>query len=176
MSHTMLLQVWKKILYLPNIPFWCKNMVRTFGTIWRWEEMGMKKTHLGGQYLPRCVWTPWWGGHGTWKEDMEGITVDIEPACPAAPHPNCMAVGKVIVSDEHVLLYDHDDTMGLPVHEGEIVQLDGMTLGVGMVIEGEGALICSLYLSQRSYLFHQCIHCISKVMRLISVYNPSFAS
>ena len=70
----------------------------------------------------------------TWKEDMRGITVG-ELACPAALHPNCVVVstcqvkGRVIGSDEHSLLYGPKEILGLPVHDGEFVQLDGMTYG-----------------------------------------------
>ena len=79
-------------------------------------------------------------GHG---RKIWGITVDGEPMCPAAPHPTvCQLVlakvpvkGRVIDSDEHSL-YGPKETLGLPVHNGEIVQLDGMACGVGMVIDG----------------------------------------
>ena len=55
---------------------------------------------------------------------------------------------RVIYSDEHDLLCGLEDILGLPVHDGETVQLDGITCGVGMVIEGE-TLRSSLYLSPK---------------------------
>ena len=42
-------------------------------------------------------------------------------------------MGRVIDSDGHGLLYGPDDTLGLPVHDRETVQLDIMTCGVGMI-------------------------------------------
>ena len=53
------------------------------------------------------------------------------------------------LTDEHSLLNCPEETLGLPVNNGEIVQLDGMMCGVSMVVDGEGALRCSLYLSSK---------------------------
>ena len=44
--------------------------------------------------------------------------------------------GRVVDYDKHDILYGPGDTLGLPVHDGEIVKLDCMTRVVGVVIDG----------------------------------------
>ena len=84
-----------------------------------------------------------------------GITVDGELAYPTVPHLRCVEAGTCQgyclegVIDEHGLLYGPGDILGLPIHYGEAVKFDGMTCGVGMAIDGGGALRHSLYLSPK---------------------------
>ena len=85
---------------------------------------------------------PKWDGKGRLGREG-GITVDGEPAHPAAPHPKYVEAGtcqgsclwKVIDSDKHGLLHGCGDTLGLPIHDGETVQLHGMACGVDMVLD-----------------------------------------
>ena len=46
---------------------------------------------------------------------------------------------RVIDSDEYGFLYGPGDALGLPIHYGKTVQLDGMMCGVGMVINRGGS-------------------------------------
>ena len=46
--------------------------------------------------------------------------------------------GLVVEPDKHGLFYDPGDTLGLLVHDGKIVQCNGVTFDVGMVMDGEG--------------------------------------
>ena len=62
---------------------------------------------------------------------------------------NIPVEGRVIASDEHDLLNSPGDALGLPIHCGKTVQLDGMTYGVGVVINREGRCKCSLDLSPK---------------------------
>ena len=72
-----------------------------------------------------------------------GITVDRELICPAATHPKFVVavgcqgscLGRVIDSDEHGLHYGPGDALGLPIHYGKTVQLNGMTCDEGTVIK-----------------------------------------
>ena len=48
-------------------------------------------------------------------------------------------LGSVIDYDIHSLLYGPGDALGHPIHYGKTVQLDGMTCGVGMVINRGGS-------------------------------------
>ena len=96
-----------------------------------------------------------------------GYTVDGEPVYSAVPHPRCVAAGTCqgsflgdrIDSDEHGFLYGPGDALAHPIHYGEAVKFDGMTCGVGMVIDQEWALKCSLFLSPK-FLPHLQINSI----------------
>ena len=57
--------------------------------------------------------------------------------------------GWVIDPDKHGLLDGPGDTLGLPTHDGKIVQFNGETCGVGNAIDRGGVLKSSLYLSQK---------------------------
>ena len=61
------------------------------------------------------------------------------------------------------------------VHSGEIVHLDGMTCGAGLVIDGEGALRCSLYLSPKVLPVLPIYSTIHPGWSIIPEYYPSFA-
>ena len=96
--------------------------------------MGVE-TPLGAPYLPWLYmhphiqggWEPMW----TWKEELGGITIDGEPLYHVALHPSCVAVGtchcycwgRVTDSDEHSPLNCPEETLGLPVDNGEIFEL-----------------------------------------------------
>ena len=75
------------------------------------------------------------------------ITVDGELACPLAQHPKCVAAGSCqgsclgegFYSDGHGLLYGPGGALGLPIHCGKTVQLDGVTSGIGMVVNKGGS-------------------------------------
>ena len=75
-----------------------------------------------------------------------GITVDREPVLQHLI-PNVWqlvlakvpVLGRVIDCEESGLLYVSGDALGLPIHYGKTVQLDGMTCGVGMVINRGGS-------------------------------------
>ena len=92
-----------------------------------------------------------WEYHCRWRAGMSCSTSSL--LCVSWYFSRFLLKGGSL-TDEHSLLYGPKETLGLPVYNGEIVQFDGMTCGVGMVIEGEGAVRCSLYLSLN--VLHLC--------------------
>ena len=55
--------------------------------------------------------------------------------------------GWTIDSYEHCFFYQPKEVLLLPTHYAEIFKLGSMTQGVAVVMYGEGAFRCSLYLS-----------------------------
>ena len=78
------------------------------------------------------------------------------------------------LTDEHGLLYGPADTVELPVHDGEIVQFDGVTCGVGAVWMGGRAFICSLHLSPKVLPVLPMYSTAFQIVRLAPVYYPYF--
>ena len=150
---TMLLWVWGKRLYLP---IWCQNMARKFDAK---MDIGGEGGIPRGPYLPVDVhmppslrgggpcgtvvgWNRWY--HCRWRASISCSTPSL--MCGSWYLPRFLS-RRVIGSDVHGLLYSPGDALGIPIHYGEAVKLDGMTYGVCLVIDGEGPLRCSLYLS-----------------------------
>ena len=79
-------------------------------------------------------------------------------------------------SDEHGFHFGPDDTLGFPVCDGEFVQLDGTTHGVGLVMDrGVGSLMFLLPVPKGPTCLTNTFHFASWMVTLIPVYYPSFA-
>ena len=148
---TALLQVWGKNVILTNLfgaKIWWENW-------WQYEGGGVEAP-LGGPCLPMwCACGPplregeaqvgqekrcgKWGYHCRWRAGMSYNT--LSQICGSWYLPR--------------FLYGPGDTLGLPIHYGKIIQLDGMTCDVSMVING-GLLNVPCICSQKSYPPHQC--------------------
>ena len=87
-----------------------------------------------------------WGYH---SRQRAGVSCSIpSQLCGSWYLPRFLLRG-VIEADKHGLLYGPGDALGLPIYYGEAVKFDGMPCCVSMIINGEGALRCSLYLSPK---------------------------
>ena len=140
MSHTIRLQVWEKNVILTKsyllAPKYGGEIWHQYGD-WRGSWCTPGRTGL----TKMCMHHPGKGATVLGRKMWWGITVNKEPACPVAPHPYTAYI--------HSLLYGPGDTLGLHLHDGEIVQLDGMTCCVGVFIDEEETLRCSLNLSPK---------------------------
>ena len=146
---TMLLEVWKKMLYL--LAFGTKyggkfgTNMEVEGEQWGrhpWEEhtyQGDVCAPLMGTLGPiemerRCER----GYHCKW-----GASVSLSTSsqiCGSWSLPRFLFRRQSLTLDKYDLLYGPGDALGLPIHDGETVQLDAMTCGVDMVKIGEGSL------------------------------------
>ena len=81
----------------------------------------------------------------------------------------------VINPDEHCFLYSPCDVLGLPTHCGKAAQFDGMTYGVGMVInEGGGPKMFLVSIPKGPTSFPNVLPSGPKMVTLVSVDNTSF--
>ena len=114
---------------------------------------------------------------------MGGITVDGELAYPATSNPHMCGswylprflFRGVFNPGKHFSLYGPGDALRLPTHYVGTVQFDGMTCGVGMVINGGGGPMMFLVSSPNGPTsFADVLHCTSHMVTLKPVDNTSF--
>ena len=82
-------------------------------------------------------------------------------------------MGGVIDFDEHGLLYGPSDALGLPIHYGEAFKFDGMTCGVGMIINGGGGskmFLVSVPKGPTSFI--NVVYYASQMVTLVSLDDP----
>ena len=112
-----------------------------------------------------CV-PPYTVGSPCETRGKRGIIVDRELPYPAVPHPKYVAVGilpRFLYRDGLLTLINMASFMGLTKPWGSLSMIEKLFTLMGWPIvllwswKGEGALECSLYLSQRSFPSCQCI-------------------
>ena len=113
----------------------------------RWYQFISDWCQKGGSWYPQeedytyqydelCVASMWWR-----------VTFSRGLGCPARSHPRCKTAGTSQVDGP-------DKTVS--AHNGKGVHIDGMSCRLAVLVIGEGALWCSLSLSQKAP--SQCIH------------------
>ena len=142
---TTLLLVWEKMVYLQLLVSKyggkCSTNIEV-GERWRhpWED----HTYQADVHVPLLVrgWGPsetgemWKGGyHCRWRASMSCSISSQMCGCWYFPR---FLSRRGMLTDKHGLLYGPGDVLGLLIHGAETVQLDGMTCGVGMVINRGG--------------------------------------
>ena len=78
----------------------------------------------------------WPGREGIFEVEVRGVEQDLMSSVGQLVFPSAAVEGWITNPYVHSLLDSAGKVMGLPTHNGEILQFGVMTCGVGMVING----------------------------------------